>query len=275
MSTTTPASGARHVTVPSVRARKGRTPLVCLTAYSYPIAKLLDPICDVILVGDSLGMVVHGLPTTVGVTLEQMILHGQAVRRGVSEALLVVDLPFGSYEAGPQQAFHTAERVMRETGCSAVKLEGGATMHETVAFLTARGIPVMGHVGLRPQSVNAMGGYKIAGRRKAEWADIEADAHAVAQAGAFSIVLEGVAEPLAAKITASTPVPTIGIGASSMCDGQILVIDDLVGLTQQPPKFAKRYADLDSTITAAANAYADDVRSRQFPSPAHVFSVKD
>lgn len=275
MSTTTPASQKPRLTVPAVRARKGREPLVCLTAYSMPVARLLDPICDIILVGDSLGMVVHGLPTTIGVTLDHMIMHGQAVSRGVSRALLVIDLPFGSYEGSPEQAFRSAERVMRETGCAAVKLEGGAVMHETVAFLSARGIPVMGHVGLRPQSVNSMGGYRISGRHREEWADIEADAHAVADAGAFSIVIEGVAEPLAAQITASTPVPTIGIGASAKCDGQILVIDDLLGLTEQPPKFAKRYADLDSTIVQAAKAYADDVRSRQFPSPAHVFKVKD
>lgn len=275
MSTTSPTAKGRRVTVPAVRARKGRDPLVCLTAYSTPIARLLDPICDVILVGDSLGMVVHGLPTTVGVTLEQMILHGQAVRRGVSEALLVVDLPFGSYEGSPERAFETAERVMRETGSAAVKLEGGAVMHETVAFLTARGIPVMGHVGLRPQSVNTMGGYRIQGRKRDQWAEIEADAHAVAAAGAFSIVLEGIAEPLAAQITASTPVPTIGIGASARCDGQILVIDDLLGLTEQPPKFVKQYADLATTVSEAVKAYADDVKSRQFPHPQHVFSVKE
>lgn len=252
-------------------ARKGKEPLVCLTAYTTPVAKLVDAHADLILVGDSLGMVVHGLPSTVGVTTEMMILHGQAVRRGATSALLVVDMPFGSYESGPAQAFETAARIMRETGCAAVKLEGGETMAETIAFLTARAIPVMAHVGLMPQQVNVTGGYRVQGRG-ADADRVLADARAVAEAGAFSVVLEKIAEPLAKRITDALPIPTIGIGASAACDGQILVIDDMLGLfTDFRPSFVRRYAELGETAEAAIAEYAADVRARNFPAPEHTF----
>ena len=263
-----------RMTVPKVRARKAGEPLVCLTAYTMPEARAIDPYCDIVLVGDTLGVVAHGMSSTVGVTVEDMIVHGRAVARGLSHALLVVDLPFGSYEASPAQAFDTAARIMRETGCTAVKLEGGADMAETVAFLSARSIPVVGHVGLRPQNVNVMGGYRVVGRDERDWAPIEADAIAVAKAGAFAIVLEGMAEPLAAKITKSVPVPTIGIGASAACDGQILVLYDILGLTDQPPRFVKRYADVSALIRGAAEAYAEDVKTRRFPASAHTYATK-
>lgn len=263
-----------RLTVPKIRARKAGEPLACLTAYTTPEARAIDPFCDIVLVGDTLGVVAHGQPTTVGVTVEDMIVHGKAVARGLSHALLVVDLPFGSYEASPAQAFETAARVMRETGCAAVKLEGGADMAETVAFLTARSIPVMGHVGLRPQNVNVMGGYRVVGRDERDWAPVEADAVAVAKAGAFAIVLEGMAEPLAAKITGAVAIPTIGIGASVACDGQILVLYDILGLTENPPRFVKRYADAGALIRGAAQAYADEVRGRRFPAPEHTYAKK-
>jgi 3-methyl-2-oxobutanoate hydroxymethyltransferase len=263
------------MTVPRILARKGGEPLVCLTAYSTPIARLLDPHADILLVGDTLGVVEHGRPTTIGVTLEDMIVHGRAVVRGASRALVAVDLPFGSYEAGPGQAFEAASRVMRETGCAAVKLEGGRTMTEIVAFLAARGVPVIGHVGLRPQSVHLTGGYKAVGRHQREWAAIETDAKAVAEAGAFAIVLEGIAEPLAARITEAVPVPTIGIGASARCDGQILVTHDLLGLTDNPPRFAKRFVNLAPLIAEAAAAYAAEVKARRFPGAEHTYAAKD
>lgn len=261
----------RAVTPPMVQARKGGTPLVCLTAYTTPVARLADPHCDVVLVGDSLGMVLHGLSSTLGVTLEMMILHGQAVRRGVSRALMVVDLPFGSYEAGPEQAFHSAARVLRETGCAAVKLEGGRAMAETVAFLTRRGIPVMAHVGLTPQAVNSFGGYGVQGRGE-DGERILADAQAVEQAGAFAVVLEKIPDALARRITQRLAIPTIGIGASAACDGQVLVVDDMLGLfTDFRPKFVKRYAELGQAADAAIAAYAAEVRARRFPAPEHVF----
>lgn len=259
------------ITPPQVTARKGGTPLVSLTAYTTPVAKLVDRHCDIVLVGDSVGMVHHGLASTLGVTLEMMILHGQAVRRGVERALLVVDLPFGAYEEGPQQAFRNAARLMAQTGCAAVKLEGGEGMAETVHFLTQRGIPVMGHVGLTPQAVNVFGGYKVQGRG-GEAERILADARAVAEAGAFAIVLEKVVEPLARRITGDVAVPTIGIGASAGCDGQVLVVDDLLGLfTDFTPKFVRRYAEQGAEADAAIAAYAQDVRDRRFPGPEHVF----
>ncbi len=265
--------GAR-LTVPKILARKGGEPLVCLTAYTTPEARAIDPFCDVVLVGDTLGVVAHGLPTTVGVTVEDMIVHGKAVARGLSHALLVVDLPFGSYEASPAQAFDTAAQIMRQTGCAAVKLESGQSMAETVAFLTQRSIPVMGHVGVRPQNVNVMGGYKTVGREERQWGPLIDEAIQVAEAGAFAIVLEGVAEPLAAKITETVPVPTIGIGASAACDGQILVLYDVIGLTEKPPRFAKRFADVGAVIRGAAEAYADEVRKRRFPAPEHTYGMK-
>ena len=263
---------ARAITVPDIVARKGGTPLVCLTAYTTPVAALANTHCDIVLVGDSVGMVLHGLPSTLEVTMEMMILHGKAVRRGVKNALMVVDMPFGSYEEGPAQAFRNAARLMAETGCAAVKLEGGETMRETISFLTARGIPVMGHVGLTPQAVNAFGGYRVQGRGEA--ADrIRRDALAVAEAGAFAIVVEKVTENLARSITAEVSVPTIGIGASPACDGQILVVDDMLGMfTEFKPKFVKRYADLGGEADKAIAAYAKDVRDRTFPDESHVFA---
>ncbi|WP_048645951.1 3-methyl-2-oxobutanoate hydroxymethyltransferase [Nitratireductor soli] len=260
------------LTPPDVLARKGGVPLVCLTAYTTPIARLVDPHCDIVLVGDSVGMVLHGLPSTLGVTLDMMILHGQAVRRGVERALLVVDLPFGSYEESPAQAFHSAARVMRETGSAAVKLEGGESMAETIGFLTRRGIPVMAHIGLTPQAVNTFGGYKVQGRGTGG-AAIERDAAAVAAAGAFAVVLEKVPDALARRITAQTPIPTIGIGASPACDGQVLVVDDMLGMFSDfRPKFVKRYAELADDAGAAIAAYAEDVRQRRFPGDDHVFA---
>ncbi|MCU0905562.1 MAG: 3-methyl-2-oxobutanoate hydroxymethyltransferase [Tabrizicola sp.] len=268
MSATSPV---RPVLPPDIRARKGTAPLVVLTAYSTPVARLVDPHCDIALVGDSVGMVIHGMPSTLGVTLEMMILHGKAVVRGCQKAMPVIDMPFGSYEEGPQQAFRNASRLMAETGAPAVKLEGGQHMAETIAFLTARGVPVMAHVGLTPQSVNTLGGYKVVGR--AEEADkVMADAKATEAAGAFSIVLEKVPEGLAGRITAALSIPTIGIGAGVKCDGQVLVVDDMLGLfTDFRPKFVKRYAELGKTADEAIAAYAAEVRSRAFPAAEHSF----
>ncbi|MBP7000498.1 3-methyl-2-oxobutanoate hydroxymethyltransferase [Amaricoccus sp.] len=266
------AEGPRRAMTPAaVRARKGGEPLVCLTAYTTPMARIVDAHADVILVGDSLGMVVHGLPSTLGVTLEMMVLHGRAVMRAAPKALVVVDLPFGAYEAGPAQAFAAAARVMGETGCAAVKLEGGVAMAETIGFLVARGVPVMAHVGLMPQQVNAVGGYRVQGRG-ADAERVLADARAAAEAGAFAVVLEKVAEPLARRITEAVAVPTIGIGASAACDGQILVVDDMLGIfTAFRPSFVRRYAELGAAAEAAVAAYAADVRARAFPGPEHVF----
>ena len=263
---------ARAVTPPQVVAAKGGTPLVCLTAYTTPMARLVDAHCDIALVGDSVGMVLHGLPSTLGVTLDMMIMHGKAVRRGLEHALMVVDMPFGSYEKGPEQAFGNAARVMAETGCAAVKLEGGETMAETIRFLTRRGIPVMAHVGLTPQAVNAFGGYTVQGR--GESGDrVLRDARAVAEAGAFSVVLEKVPEQLARRITEEVAIPTIGIGASAACDGQVLVTDDMLGMfTEFRPKFVKRYAELGQEAEAAIGAYAAEVRARKFPAAEHLFA---
>lgn len=261
------------MTPAQIRAQKGGAPIVCLTAYTAPMARMVDPHADVILVGDSLGMVVHGLPSTVGVTLEMMILHAKAVRRAASRALIVVDLPFGSYEAGPVRAFESAARVMAETGCGAVKLEGGAGMAPTIGFLTERGIPVMAHIGLLPQAINVLGGYKVQGRGPGAAARIEADAAAVSAAGAFAVVIEKVTEPLARRITQAIAIPTIGIGASSACDGQVVVIDDMLGLfTAFRPRFVRRYAELGQVAEAAIADYAADVRARRFPGPEHVYS---
>ncbi|MCO8146146.1 3-methyl-2-oxobutanoate hydroxymethyltransferase [Rhodovulum tesquicola] len=261
----------RRITPGDIRARKGGTPLVCLTAYTTPIARLVDAECDVVLVGDSVGMVLHGLPSTLGVTMEMMILHGQAVARGLERALMVIDMPFGSYEEGPDQAFRNAARLMAGTGAGAVKLEGGESMAETIRFLTARSIPVMAHVGLTPQAINVLGGYKVQGRG-ADADRVLADARAVAAAGAFSVVLEKVPATLADRITADLAIPTIGIGASSGCDGQVLVVDDMLGLFSEfRPKFVRRYAALGDGAAAAIAAYAEDVRARRFPAPEHVF----
>jgi len=262
---------SKALTPPDIQSRKSGTPIACLTAYTTPIARIVDRHCDLILVGDSVGMVLHGLPSTVGVTLDMMIMHGQAVRRGAERALVVVDLPFGSYEGSPEQAFRSAARVMAETSCGAVKLEGGESMAETIRFLTRRGIPVMAHVGLTPQAVNTFGGYKVQGRG-AGAEQILQDAKAVSDAGAFSVVLEKVTEPLARTITECISIPTIGIGASAACDGQILVIDDVLGIfTDFRPKFVKRYAELGREADAAAAKYAAEVRERLFPGPEHVF----
>ncbi len=256
-----------------IRTRKGHDPIVCLTAYTTPMARLVDRHCDLLLVGDSLGMVVHGLPSTVGVTMEMMILHGQAVARGSTQACIVVDMPFGSYEESREQAFRNAARLIAETGCQAVKLEGGRHMADTVAFLVQRGIPVMGHVGLTPQSVNTLGGYKVQGRSHHEADRITRDAIALADAGAFSVVLEKLPEALGRRITQETPVPTIGIGAGIDCDGQVLVLDDMLGLFADfRPKFVKRYAELGASADAAIGAYAAEVRARRFPGPEHSFA---
>lgn len=268
-------SATAKKTAPSaedIRARKGGTPIVSLTAYTTPMARIMDPHCDFVLVGDSVGMVLHGLTSTLGVTMEMMILHGQAVARGLQSAMMVIDMPFGSYEESPQQAFRNAARLMAETGAGAVKLEGGVEMAETIRFLVARGIPVMAHIGLTPQSVNTLGGYKVQGRD--EQGDLVlADARAVADAGAFAVVLEKVPQNLADQITADIAIPTIGIGASAGCDGQILVVDDMLGFfTAFKAKFVKRYADLGDSAEAAIAAYAAEVRTREFPAAEHVFA---
>jgi 3-methyl-2-oxobutanoate hydroxymethyltransferase len=264
----------RRLTAPDIRARKAGEPIVMLTSYHAHTARILDRHCDIILVGDSLGMVMHGLETTIPVTLEMMILQGHAVMRGSRRALVVIDMPFGSYEASKEQAFLSAARVLKETGCGAIKLEGGRRMADTIAFLVERGVPVMAHVGLTPQAINALGGFRAQGRDVADWGPIEADARAVADAGAFSVVLEAIAEPLAAQITAGIPIPTIGIGASPTCDGQVLVLEDMLGLSPRVPKFVKRYTELGPSIDAAVAAYADEVRKRAFPGPDHVYAMK-
>jgi 3-methyl-2-oxobutanoate hydroxymethyltransferase len=262
----------KSITPPAIQARKGGEPIVCLTSYTAPMTKLVDPHVDLILVGDSLAMTIYGMTSTVGVTIEMMIAHGRAVARAASHACVVVDLPFGSYEASPAQAFNAASRVMVETGCAAVKLEGGIAMAETIRFLTNRGVPVMAHIGLTPQAVNALGGYAVRGRAEAEAAAIMADAEAVAEAGAFSVVIEKTAESLARAITDRIAPPTIGIGASAGCDGQILVVDDMIGLFSDfRPKFVRRYAEVAAPIEAAIRDYASDVRARRFPGTEHVF----
>lgn len=265
---------SRRMTVPAFRARKGGAPLVCLTAYTHPMAQLLDPHCDMILVGDSLAMVVHGEDSTVPLDLDLMIAHARAVRRGVKQALLAVDLPFGSFEASPAQAFETSARVMKETGAQAVKLEGGTELADTIRFLVERGVPVVGHVGLQPQNVHLYGGYGAHGRDRSEWQPILDDAYAVADAGAFALVVEGVAEPLARAMTEAVDIPVIGIGASPACDGQILVTEDMLGLFPWNPKFVKRYAALGDEISRAVAAYAGDVRARRFPESAQTYALK-
>ena len=264
----------KRVTVPEIRAHKGAKPVVALTCYHAHTARLLDEHVDMMLVGDSLGMVMHGMETTLGVTLDMMITHGRAVMRGSRHALVVVDMPFGSYEESPQIAFRNAARVIQETGCTAVKMEGGARVAETIRYLTQRGIPVMSHIGLTPQMIQIFGGFKTQGRTRAEWPAIEEDAKAVADNGAFAVVLEGMAEPLAAKITREIAIPTIGIGASAECDGQILVLEDMLGLNPKPPKFVRQYAGLGGAIETAVKAYATDVRERRFPGRENVYTMK-
>ncbi|MDZ4311731.1 MAG: 3-methyl-2-oxobutanoate hydroxymethyltransferase [Cypionkella sp.] len=268
MSATSPI---RAVLPPDIRARKGQSPLVVLTAYTTPVARLVDAHCDMALIGDSVGMVLHGMPSTIGVTMEMMILHGRSVVRGLQKAMAVIDMPFGSYEESPQQAYRNAARLMAETGAPCVKLEGGAHMAETIAFLTKRGVPVMAHIGLTPQSVNTLGGYKVVGR-DGEANLVMEDAQAVEAAGAFSVVLEKVPMGLAARITQRLSIPTIGIGAGAACDGQVLVVDDMLGFfTEFRPKFVKRYADLGALASDAIADYAAEVRARTFPSDEHSF----
>ena len=268
----------KRLTVPKVMQRKkdGVTeePLVMLTAYTARMAQLLDAHCDILLVGDSLGQVIYGLPSTLPVTLDMMVAHGAAVVRGSYHSLVVIDMPFGSYEASPQQAFASASRIMAETGAAAVKLEGGEAMAETVRFLSQRGIPVMGHVGLTPQAVNALGGYMARGRSEAEEARIVADGKAVADAGAFAVVVEGVVEDIAITLTNELAVPTIGIGGSAQCDGQVLVVDDMLGMFERTPRFVKRYNDLAAIISNTAAEYAAEVRSRSFPGEEQVYKAK-
>lgn len=261
-----------RVTVPEIRARKGQTPIVCLTAYTAPIAKILDRYVDLLLVGDSIGNVLYGFENTLAVDLEMMIRHGQAVVRASSRACIVIDMPFGSYEESEAQAYRNAMRIMKETGCDAVKLEGGQDMAATIQYLTTRNIPVMAHIGLQPQSVLKDGGYKIKGRTNEEELRLLSDAKAVEEAGAFAVVIEGTVEDVAAKITKSVSIPTIGIGASAQCDGQVLVIDDMLGLTERAPKFAKIYTQLDKEIDKAAASYTQDVRARKFPDENHVYT---
>ena len=272
----------KRKTAPDILARKGGEPIVVLTSYHVQSAQLVDRFCDVLLVGDSLGNVMHGYQSTLPVTLEMMILHGQAVMQGSQQSLVVVDMPFGTYEGSKEQAFDSAVRVMKETRCGAVKLEGGERMAETIAFLTARGIPVMAHIGLTPQSINSLGSFRSQGKLEAEAlargenepGPIQNDARAVEQAGAFSVVIEAVAEPLARKITETIAIPTIGIGASAACDGQVLVLEDMLGLSARTPKFVRRYGDLGPMIEAAIEGYATDVRARAFPGPEHVYGMK-
>jgi 3-methyl-2-oxobutanoate hydroxymethyltransferase len=265
---------SQRVTAPQIRARKGGDPIVALTSYHTHTTRIIDPYVDFILVGDSLGMVMHGMETTVPVTLDMMILQGRAVVRGPEHALVVVDLPFGSYEESPQQAFRNAVRVLKETGCGAIKLEGGDRMAETIHFLTGRGVPVMAHIGLTPQSIMALGSFKAQGRNEAEWGPFERDAQLVTDAGAFAVVIEAVAEPLAAKITADIAIPTIGIGASPACDGQILVLEDMLGLSERVPRFVKKFGSLGDHIRGAVQGYVEAVRDRSFPAPENTYAMK-
>lgn len=275
-------SAIRRKTAPDILARKNGEPIVMLTSYHAHTAALIDRYCDAILVGDSLGNVMHGFESTIPVTMEMMILQGNAVMRGSKQSLVVIDMPFGSYEASKEQAFHSAARILKETNCGAVKLEGGARMAETIAFLTERSIPVMAHIGLTPQSIAALGSFRSQGKDEAEAlargdivpGPIQNDAIAVAQAGAFAVVIEAVAEPVARKITETIAIPTIGIGASAACDGQVLVLEDMLGLSPRVPKFVKRYGNLAPMIEAAIEGYASEVRSRAFPGPEHVYSSK-
>lgn len=261
----------RRISVPSIASRKGGEPIVSLTSYHAHTAAIVDKFADFILVGDSLGMVMHGMETTVGVPLDLMIMHGKAVVRGTKRALVVVDMPFGSYEESPGVAFRNAARVLKETQCGAVKLEGGRRMADTIRFLTERGVPVMAHIGLTPQSSHVMGGFRTQGRDEQTWPAHIEDAVAVADAGAFAVVVEGVVEPLAREITSAVPIPTIGIGASPCCDGQILVLEDMLGLGGKPPKFVKVYGQLGQEIERAVQTYAEEVRARAFPAENHLY----
>ena len=263
----------KRLTVPRIRQRKGAEPLVMLTAYTVRMAQLLDPHCDMLLVGDSLGQVIYGLPHTVAVTMEMMALHGAAVVRGSYHAAVIVDMPFGSYEASPEEAFKNAAWLLKETGAAGVKVEGGKVLAPTVEFLTSRGIPVMAHVGLTPQAVNMLGGYGVRGKSDEEARSIVEDAEAVAKAGAFAMVIEGVMEPIAIEITQKVACPTIGIGASAQCDGQVLVTEDMLGLFERTPKFVKRYAAMSELVEEAVTHYADEVRARAFPGPEQIYTT--
>lgn len=265
----------RRLMAPDITALKRLRPIIALTSYHAHTAAIADKYCDFLLVGDSLGMVMHGFETTVPVTLDMMIVHGRAVVRGARRALVAIDMPFGSYEESPSVAFRNAARVMKETDCGAVKLEGGRRMAETTRYLVDRGIPVMGHIGLTPQSINVLGGFKTQGRTREEWAAIEEDARALADAGAFALVVEAVSGPLAARITEAIPIPTIGIGASSNCDGQILVMEDMLGLSPRVPKFVKKFGAVATAIEDAIRSYADDVRERRFPAEEHSYAMKE
>lgn len=268
----------KRLTVPAIRDHKRggitKDPLVMLTAYTARQAQLLDAHCDILLVGDSLGQVIYGLPSTLAVTPEMMIAHGAAVVRGSYHSLVIVDMPFGSYEGSKEQAFATASRIMAETGCAAVKLEGGAAMAETIAFLSSRGIPVMAHVGLTPQAVNVLGGYGARGRSHQEHDKIIADGQAVQQAGAFSVVVEGVVEPIAVALTQSLEIPVIGIGASASCDGQVLVTEDMLGMFERVPRFVKKYEDIAALIEKSVAQYAKEVRERTFPGSEQTYQPK-
>jgi 3-methyl-2-oxobutanoate hydroxymethyltransferase len=264
----------RRLAAPDITARKGETPIVCLTAYTAPIAEILDEHCELLLVGDSVGMVLHGLPNTVGVTLEMMIMHGQAVMRGSKKAMVVIDMPFGSYEGDPETAYQNAARVKKETGAQAIKVESGPTVPETIRYLVQRGVPVLGHVGLRPQAVLVDGSFKAKGKTDEERKRVMGEALATQAAGAFAVVIEGVAEGLAREITEVLSVPTIGIGASAACDGQILVTDDMLGLFDWTPRFVRKYGDLRGEISRAVAGYAEDVRARRFPSEIETYFAK-
>lgn len=269
------STSTKRLMAPDILAKKGGEPIVSLTAYHAHTAAIADKFCDFLLVGDSLGMVMHGYETTVPVSLDLMIMHGRAVVRGARRALVVVDMPFGSYEESPEVAFRNAARVMKETDCGAVKLEGGRRMGETINYLVQRGIPVMAHIGLTPQSINVIGGFKAQGREEAQWAAIEEDARIVAEAGAFSVVLEAMAAPLADRITKAIPIPTIGIGASAACDGQILVMEDMLGLSPRVPKFVKEFGQIGDLIERAIGGYAEEVKARTFPAPEHTYAMKE
>ncbi|MBA4172162.1 MAG: 3-methyl-2-oxobutanoate hydroxymethyltransferase [Hyphomicrobium sp.] len=266
---------SKRLMAPDITAKKGVEAIVSLTSYHAHTAAIADKYCDFLLVGDSLGMVMHGYETTVPVPLELMIMHGKAVVRGAKRALVVIDMPFGTYEESPSVAFRNAARIMKETDCGAVKLEGGRRMAETIHFLVERGVPVMAHIGLTPQSINVIGGFKAQGREQAQWAAIEEDARRVAEAGAFAVVLEAMTEPLAAKITAAISIPTIGIGAGAGCDGQILVMEDMLGLSPRVPKFVKEFGKIGAAIEGAIRGYAEEVRAGTFPASEHTYAVKE
>jgi 3-methyl-2-oxobutanoate hydroxymethyltransferase len=275
-----PNGNSAKVTVPELLQRKSlaadstnKRKISCLTAYDYPTARLMDEAgVDVVLVGDSVAMVVLGYESTLPLTMEESLHHTKAVRRGVQRALVVADMPFGTYQGDVNEALKNAVRFVKEAGAEAVKVEGGERRLEVIARLTEAEIPVMGHVGLTPQSVNAMGGYRVQGKTAGGAEQLLRDARAVETAGAFSIVLEGIPRELAAEITKSVRIPTIGIGAGPDCDGQILVLHDLLGLTfQEPPKFARRYANVGEVMSQAVREYCADVQGGSFPSDAESY----